>query len=246
MIRRDIFFILAVCLYGAVSSAFLFSESDQVNADYHTFLSVNRSYTTDSTVLVKQVIIKRSRNANTADTVYCLFHRKGQCVKIPAKTGAQYFFSSDQGYWLLTKKLRTPLKVSGAYKIEEFEVQDILKTDFENSYQIISEDKGILTLERKTEGPAYRFILFTKTAPDIFELTFTDARKTPLRTLVYHRGTVGGYDCFRQIDVYNLLFDKGGFSSWSTEWIKPVDVPASLFSYSQMKALGQKIDTLIE
>ncbi|MGP1454278.1 MAG: hypothetical protein ACTTJ7_00725 [Treponema sp.] len=145
----------------------------------------------------------------------------------------------------MTNKLKSPLKVSGSYKVEEFEVQDLLKTDFENEYAVIESEADVLTLERKTVQPAYKYILFQKNAAGAFELTFTDAKKNPVRKLVYHRGTVDGYDYFRQIDVYDVLFKKDTSTSWITEWIKPAEVPAALFHYSHMKALSQKIEALL-
>ena len=171
-----------------------------------------------------------------------MFHKNGQCVRMKTKSGIQYFFSSDQGYWLLTKKLKSPLKISGSYKVEEFEIQDILKIDFRNEYRIADSTDGILTLERTSSKAAYKFVLFEKTDDEVFELTFTDTKKNPVRTLRYSRGIVDGYECFKQIDIYNLLFDKDMVNTWITEGITPTDVPASLFQYSNMKMLSQKME----
>lgn len=223
-----------------------FGINGRERTDYEEFLAVNSTYVADKTVLVKQVMIKRKKSAgyNTNDA-YCLFHASGQCVRINFKRTVQYFFSSNEGYWLFTKKLKSPLKISGSYKVEELEVQDLLKTDFKHEYTVIASEAGILTLERKTTGPVYKYILFQKTGDATFELTFTDTKKKPVRKFVYHRGTVDGYDCFKQIDIYNVLFNKDIGDSWITEWIKPVEVPHTLFHYAHIKALTQKMETLI-
>lgn len=226
----------------------LYAGERQNNEDYESFLAINTAYAPEQTVLVKQSIVKRKADAQSkiSDTAYCLFHKNGQCVRIKTKTGVQYFFSSDQGYWLLTKKLKSPLKISGAYKVEEFEVQDMLKTDFKHEYRIAGSEGSVLTLERTTTKAAYKFVLFEKTDTDTFELTFTDTKKNPVRKLTYRRGTVDGYDCFREIGIYNLLFDKDSVSSWITERILPLDVPAALFTYSNMKMLAQKIEGMLQ
>jgi len=97
-------------------------------------------------------------------------------------------------------------------------------------------------MQRTSSKAAYKFVLFEKTDDEVFELTFTDTKKNPVRTLRYSRGIVDGYECFKQIDIYNLLFDKDMVNTWITEGITPTDVPASLFQYSNMKMLSQKIE----
>ena len=248
--------LFCVAIFSGIAglcSAVLYADEVQNRTDYECFLSVNKAYGSDRTVLVQQRIIKQKKNAqrknaqpnsvaSKSETAYCLFHKNGQCVRMKTKSGIQYFFSSDQGYWLLTKKLKSPLKISGSYKVEEFEIQDILKIDFRNKYRIADSTDGILTLERTSSKAAYKFVLFEKTDDEVFELTFTDTKKNPVRTLRYSRGIVDGYECFKQIDIYNLLFDKDMVNTWITEGITPTDVPASLFQYSNMKMLSQKIE----
>ena len=250
--------LLCMAVFSGIAglcSAVLYADEVQNRTDYERFLSVNKAYGSDRTVLVQQRIIKQKKNAqrknaqsnsvaSKSETAYCLFHKNGQCVRMKTKSGIQYFFSSDQGYWLLTKKLKSPLKISGSYKVEEFEIQDILKIDFRNEYRIADSTDGVLTLERTSSKAAYKFVLFEKTDDEVFELTFTDTKKNPVRTLRYSRGIVDGYECFKQIDIYNLLFDKDMVSTWITEGITPTDVPASLFQYSNMKMLSQKMERL--
>ena len=233
-------------------SAALYAGEAHSNADYERFLAVNKAYGSDRTVLVTQRIVKQAEDtrsaasASSVDTAYCLFHKNGQCVRMKTKSGVQYFFSSDQGYWLLTKKLKSPLKISGSYKVEEFEIQDILKIDFSSAYRIADSTDGVVTLERTSSKAAYTFVLFEKTDTDTFELTFTDTKKNPVRKLRYVCGTVDGYECFKFIDIYNLLFHTDTVSSWITERITAVDIPAALFQYSHIKALGQKIESFIQ
>ena len=245
--------LFCVAIFSGIAglcSAVLYADEVQNRMDYERFLSVNKAYGSDRTVLVQQRIIKQKKNAQSnsvaskSETAYCLFHKNGQCVRMKTKSGIQYFFSSDQGYWLLTKKLKSPLKISGSYKVEEFEIQDILKIDFRNEYRIADSTDGVLTLERTSSKAAYKFVLFEKTDDEVFELTFTDTKKNPVRTLRYSRGIVDGYECFKQIDIYNLLFDKDIVNTWITEGITPTDVPASLFQYSNMKMLSQKMERL--
>ena len=226
--------------------ASLYGE-DELLKSYQAFLKLNESYTTiKETMLLKQSIVKHGDTEKSKESAYCLFHKNGQCVQIKKKNKIQYFFSSTLGYWLYTSKLKTPLKISGAYKLEEFEIQDILKTDFENEYRIAECKDGDLILERKTSKSPYKFIFFKMQEENTYSLTFADGRKTPTRRLTYHKGVVDGYPCFEKIDVYNLKFNTSEVSSWITESAKKVAVPSSFFSYSKIKQLTEQMEHILK
>lgn len=239
--KHFIFYIFLICSITAFSEELVFEP-------YNEFLRLNEIYTeTKESVLIQQSIIKCEKNGKkkSSETVYCLVHKNGQFVQIKTKAGLQYFFSSNQGYWIFNKKLKTPLKISGTYKVEEIEVQDVLKTNFKLDYKPVSLEGNILTLERKTQKAAYKFVLFENDG-EIFELIFCDKNKNPVRKIVYHNGKVDKITCFNKIDIYNLLFKKDSYSSWITEKIKTVNVPSSLFTHTQIKILSQKIEGLIK
>lgn len=243
IVNRITIIFLLFCNAAAVA----FSQSS-LTADYDSFLQLNNIYiaTSKAFLTTVQVIDQKGDNLPVAEYTYCLFHKQGQCVQIQTKSGIQYFFSTPQGYWIFNKKLRTPLKISGSYKIDAFEVQDILKTDFHNDYKIAGEEDGVLILERQTKKSSYSFILFRKTEVDIFELIFCDMKKNKIRKICYRSGTVSNRICFDKIDIYNLLFDKDTNSSWITKEIKDVSIPASLFSLSNITQLVQKLSALTE
>lgn len=244
-------------LFFLVFSFVLSGEVKFDDKDYLYFLKINAGYTESSeTFLTEQEVIKYDKDLKEDSSLssYCLFHKTGQCVRIRSKNKLQYFFSADNGYWLYNKNLKMPLKISGAYKVEEFEVQDILKTNFKNDYKIIDYqdkknksliNKGLI-LERQNQKASYKYIIFTKKADDIFELQFCDAKKNIIKKLIYHVENIDGYPCFAKIDVYNMLFEKNSYSSWITKSIKKVDIPSSLFSSSQIKHLSQKMEGLIK
>ena len=79
---------------------------------------------------------------------------------------------------------------------------------------------------------------------DVYELTFLDNKKNPVRKLVYHAGNVDGFLCFKQIGAYNLLFNKN--VSWITISIQIVDVPSSLFAVSKIKQLTERMDAILK
>ncbi|UTC76795.1 hypothetical protein E4O04_01685 [Treponema sp. OMZ 799] len=236
-------------LFFLIFSLILYSEEKFDDEDYQYFLKINSGYIEASeTFLTEQAIIKYNKDLKEESRLYsyCLFNKSGQFVRIKSKNKIQYFFSSNEGYWLYNKNLKTPLKISGAYKIEEFEVQDILKTDFKSNYKIIEYKNNDFILEKQNSKASYKYIIFTKKAKNIFELKFTDAKQTPIKKLVYHIENIDGYPCFAKIDVYDMLFEKNAYSSWITMSIKKADIPASLFSYSQLKHLTQKMENLIK
>lgn len=227
----------------------LYAEEKFNEEDYQKFLKINAGYTEISeTLLTEQAVIKYNKSLKEKDRIvsHCLFHKNGQFVRIESKNKIQYFFNSNKGYWLYNKNLKTPLKISGAYKVEEFEVQDILKIDFKRDYKIIDSKDYIFTLEKQNPKVSYKYIIFTKKDKNIFELIFTDTKKVPVKKLVYHVENIDGYPCFAKIDIYNMIFEKYAYSSWITKSIKKLELPVSLFSYSQIKHLSQKMESLIK
>lgn len=241
-----------IFLFVILASSLLFAQNKEkeiAEKEYQDFLKLNSSsINIEKTVLTKQRIInyKGDKGQKSQDYVYCLLHKNGQCVQIKAKNKIQYFFSSDQGYWLFTNKLKSPLKVQGSYKVEEADVQDILKLDFEKEYDILDFKDSILSLERKGQKSAYKFIFFEKTSSNEYTIIFADNKKNPVRKLVYHSGEVDGINTFKQIDIYNLLFKRKAYSSWVTESIKEVNIPSSFFSYSKIKQLTEKMSSILK
>lgn len=234
--KKALIFILLIC--------FSFDVWANIETSYQAFLELNYSYTNHpEAVLVRQQSIKNENSKKDSSDIYCLHHKKGQCVRLNSNKKTQYFFASDSGYYLYTNKLTSPLKISGAYKIEEAEIQDLLKIDFKNDYSIV-EIKDELLLERQTKKSPYKFISFRIAEKDIYELAFLDNKKNPVRKLVYHAGNVDGFLCFKQIDVYNLLFNKN--VSWITISIQIVDVPSSLFAVSKIKQLTERMDAILK
>ncbi|MGP1438486.1 MAG: hypothetical protein ACTTKH_05380 [Treponema sp.] len=234
--KKLFIFIFTVC--------FSFYAEASIENAYYTFLEFNYSFVnTAESILTKQHSIKNENNKNNFSYVYCLHHKKGQCVRLITNTKTQYFFRADSGYYLYTNKLKSPLKISGAYQVEEFEIQDLLKIDFKNEYSITEINDNII-LERQTKKSPYKFISFMSTSDDTYELTFLDNKKNPIRKLIYHAGNVDGVHCFKQIDAYNLLFNKN--ISWVTESIQKVNIPSSLFAISKIKQLAEQMDSILK
>jgi len=230
---------------------------------YMSFLSLNQAYTNiEEPILTRQEIIKYTKEKveKTRESVYCLFHKNGQCVQITnAKKKVQYFFASPQGYYLYTNKLKTPLKISGSYKVEESEIQDILKTDFQNEYKIIEESDTQLVLEKVGGKSIYKFIIFEagihsdgsfSTSQNLkekgYSLTFCDNKKNKVRRIIYYQGVMNGMQLFTQIDVYNLLFKKEEYMSWQTVSMQKASLPASLFTSSKIKQLTEHMARILE
>lgn len=235
--KNTLIFVLIACLS--------FKTWASIEVAYQSFLELNYSYTnTFDSVLTKQHSIKNENTTKHSSYIYCLHHKKGQCVRLKSKTKTQYFFSTNSGYYLYTNKLKSPLKVSGAYQVEEFEIQDLLKIDFKNEYAIVEINENIITLERQTKKSPYRFISFETKEKDVYTLIFLDNKKNPIRKLVYHAGNVDGFPCFKQIDAYNLLFNKN--VSWITESIQKADVPSSLFAVSKIKQLTEQMENILK
>ena len=111
--------LFCVAIFSGIAelcSAVLYADEVQNRTDYERFLSVNKAYGSDRTVLVQQRIIKQKKNAQSnsaaskSETAYCLFHKNGQCVRMKTKSGIQYFFQLRSGVLAFNEKAEKPAK----------------------------------------------------------------------------------------------------------------------------------------
>lgn len=231
MIKRGILFFICILYVAKIFAASALRE------EYEKFLQMNDMYVSPEEAFLAKVRMKGGKEGE--ERAYCLSHPKGQCVEIKQKSGMQYFFRTDGGYFLFNGKLHAPLKISSSYKISDIEVQDIINIDFRKNYSLASEEDEKLLLERKG-GSSYKFIVFQKIG-EALSLSFLDGKKTPLKRISYYIGEVDGKKCFSRFDIEDLLFKDKAEVSWIIEGLKPVSVPSSLFSLSNIRELTERL-----
>jgi len=190
-------------------------------------------------------------------TLYALFNKYQELLKIELKTGNIYILDLDSGCYFLNNKLRSPLKVSGNYSIESAQVSDMLSIDFSKDYELEEFDTKAakFLLKRTNNKLLYPYISVTVqnekgTGEKIYELTFMDRSQKPVRKLQYTTGNVSGIRCFKKVVVYKSVLDNAGSSSYdfiyTIDSIEKTTVNSALFNSVNMKDLCEYMEQLLQ
>ena len=130
--------------------------------------------------------------------------------------------------------MKTPLKVSGNYQVQQLEIQDILRIDFENDYLIEKNENNCVYLSRTNKKIVYPFLEVSKLSDSKYEILFKDKNGKKIKRAVYKNENVSGYNCFYEIEIYDLIFNKNTYFVYTTNLVKEQKLPASLFNQNQM------------
>ena len=147
------------------------------------------------------------------------------------------FLSNTQGYWIMNKKMKMPLKISGNYKVEEIEIQDVLRIDYANDYKIYGQSENELHLERTSKKMTYKYITFTYISDNTYQIHFLDKDKKQIKELLYSARQVDDFYCFATIEIHSHVFTKNRYLKYETNGIELMDIPYSLFTSMQMTNL---------
>lgn len=129
--------------------------------------------------------------------------------------------------------MKAPLKVSGNYQVQEIEIQDILRIDFEKDYSIKKIENNTVYLNRANKKIIYPFLEVKKLSDIEYEILFKDKNNMNIKKAIYIKGNISGYDFF-EIKVYDLVFNKTKYFKYTTDSVSEVKLPASLFNQNQM------------
>ena len=134
-------------------------------------------------------------------------------------------------------RMKTPLKVSGNYQVQQLEIQDILRIDFEKDYLIEKNENNCVYLSRTNKKIVYPFLEVTKLSDSKYEILFKDKNGKNIKRAIYKNGYISGYNCFYEIEIYDLIFNKNTYFVYTTNLVKEQKLPASLFNQNQMHNL---------
>jgi hypothetical protein len=243
--------LLSFCFCLIAASGF----SEEFYDFYRSFIEINNAYNGPSALLMEQRMVRISDDDTVLDQgdARSLYNNGKQITKINEKNSDVYFLSTENGFWIKNKNLRTPLKISGNYKVEYMEIQDIFRIDIETDYKIVNfeTETNFLLLTRSNNRMVYPFIKIRMinnpgNEETVFELFFLDRNQKPLRRIIYEAGQVNSYYCFKKISAFNLLFNTDAYSVYLTLSVKPVQIPPSLFRETQMNQLILYMENIIQ
>ncbi|WP_041610419.1 hypothetical protein [Treponema brennaborense] len=133
-----------VCILMFIScSIFGFSQNDI--SFYDEFIRINNILGTQQYVSLQKMLVAEDNKFVDEKSAITIFSGESQVTSL----SGTYFLSTPQGYWILNGKLKSPLKISGNFQIDEMEIQDILRIDYEKNYKkAVDDNEQGLLLER--------------------------------------------------------------------------------------------------
>lgn len=198
---------------------------------YKDFITINNAFIGKS-LLAEQTLTTYDLEKNKAEKLKAVSFFSGESQL--TYFDKSYFLGTNAGYWIMNNRMKTPLKVSGNYQVQQLEIQDILRIDFENDYLIEKNENNCVYLSRTNIKIVYPFLEVSKLSDSKYEILFKDKNGKKIKRAVYKNEKVSGYNCFYEIEIYDLIFNKNTYFVYTTNLIKKQKLPASLFNQNQM------------
>ncbi len=198
---------------------------------YKEFIKINNAFIGKS-LFAEQTLNTYDSEKNKAEKLKAISFFSGESQL--TYFDKSYFLGTNAGYWIMNNRMKTPLKVSGNYQVQQLEIQDILRIDFEKDYLIEKSENNWVYLNRSNKKMVYPFLELTKLSDSKYEILFKDKNGNNIKRAVYKNGNVSGYNCFYEIEIYDLVFNKNTYFVYTTNLIKEQKLPASLFNQNQM------------
>ncbi len=198
---------------------------------YKDFITINNAFIGKS-LLAEQTLTTYDLEKNKAEKLKAVSFFSGESQL--TYFDKSYFLGTNAGYWIMNNRMKTPLKVSGNYQVQQLEIQDILRIDFENDYLIEKNENNCVYLSRTNKKIVYPFLEVSKLSDSKYEILFKDKNGKKIKRAVYKNENVSGYNCFYEIEIYDLIFNKNTYFVYTTNLIKKQKLPASLFNQNQM------------
>lgn len=198
---------------------------------YKDFITINNAFIGNS-LLAEQTLTTYDLEKNKAEKLKAVSFFSGESQL--TYFDKSYFLGTNAGYWIMNNRMKTPLKVSGNYQVQQLEIQDILRIDFEKDYLIEKNEENCVYLSRTNKKIVYPFLEVSKLSDSKYEILFKDKNGKNVKRAVYKNENVSGYNCFYEIEIYDLVFNKNTFFVYTTNLVKEQKLPASLFNQNQM------------
>lgn len=155
---------------------------------YDDFMAIQSGLITDNAqFLTEQRTVTVDENGKTSDeTQITGFHRKGATFAILTPVGGSslFFLNTDGGYYMMSKRMKTPLKIAGNYRQNGLDVQELLDIEYDKNYKVVEEQDGTVFLERTSKKMAYPRASIEETESSsqrAFRVLFYDLNNTPVR-----------------------------------------------------------------
>lgn len=239
MIKNNILF----CVFFLIFQFFCFSEDL-----YNDFLKIYNSYSNENNVyfLIQELQQYNSKNElEKQNYAKSINFGNSQITQISQKNGNLYFLSTNNGYWIKNKKLKQPMKISGSYKVMDIQMQDLLRLDFENDFEIdkTNDDIQFVLLKKTNKKNSYSFLKLKK-QENIFVLEVLDNNKQKIKSIHYESSILNGIELFSKITIYDDFLLEKTYYEYITTNLKTINQKLSknLFNPNFMEELIEILD----
>lgn len=205
---------------------------------YQDFIDINNSFTKDSLLVNQRLEIINthdgSKKIKIAKSIFC---ERKEFTVLPEDKNLS-ILSTTSGYWMKNSKTKKPIKISGSFSVDEIQMQDLLKIDYENDYEITESNLSEFLLKRKNKKISYAHLKLSYDASSKAYTVFVlDNDFKTIKKIVYEASFVDNIQCFSRIKIYNMAFNTNIENCFVTESIKPIKVSKALFVPEHMDEL---------
>lgn len=205
---------------------------------YKKFISINNSLTQNSYLIEQRLeTINKDENTQTVKKAKSIFCNNKEFTFLPDEKKLS-ILSTPSGYWMKNSKTKTPIKISGNFSVDEIQMQDLLKIDYENDYKIEEQNKEFFLLKRVNKKNLYAWLKLSYDEKNNKYLIFAlDNKMNLIKKIIYESENIDDVICFSKIKIYNIALNTNIENIFITESIKPIKVSKSLFSSEYMDEL---------
>lgn len=249
MMKRKFLFFSVSFLFLAMQTIFpspLFSEDSDL---YNEFLRIYNSYSDPSSAYF---FVQELRQYNSScelekeTSAKSINLSNSQITSVSQKNGDLYFLSTNSGYWTKNKKLKQAIKISGSYKVMDIQMQDLLRLDFQNDFEITEDfQPQSVLLKRVNKKNSYSYLRLKKSGEEqeeeknVFAVEVLDSNMKKIKSIFYESSQIKGITLFSKIAIYDEFVSAGSHYDYMTLDLKKLDVKISksLFSPNFMDEL---------
>lgn len=137
------------------------------------------------------------------------------------------------------------MKISGSYKVMDIQMQDLLRLDFENDFEIDKTDNDIqsVLLKRINKKNSYSFLRLKKNE-NIFVIEVLDNDKQKIKSIFYESSVLNGIELFSKITIYDDFLLEKSYYEYITTNFKVINqkISKNLFNPNFMDELIKILD----
>ena len=168
--------------------------ADEEPLFFKDFITINNAFI-EKSVIAEQTLTTYDLEKNKTEKLKAVSFFSGESQL--TYFDKSYFLGTNAGYWIMNNRMKTPLKVSGNYQVQQLDIQDVLRIDFEKDYLVEKNENNCVYLTRSNKKIVYPFLELSKLSDSKYEILFKDKNGKNIKRAIYKNGYIsGGSPCY--------------------------------------------------